>query len=71
MRFYSSRPARPAPSAAQLPESGERFETSAGEFVSVERPERRRLDLVVVAASPERGIQEAETVGALNQAIRM
>ena len=56
-RFDSSRPARPAPSAAQLPESGARFETSAGDFVSMERPERGRLDLVVVAASPERAFK--------------
>jgi len=34
------------------------FETSAAEFVSVERPERRRLDLVVVAASPERAFKK-------------
>jgi hypothetical protein len=46
--FYSSRPARPAPRAVQLPESGERFETSKWEFVPFERPERGRLDLVVV-----------------------
>jgi hypothetical protein len=46
--FCSSRPARPAPGAVQLPESEERFETSQSEFVPVEQPERGRLDLVVV-----------------------
>ncbi|MGB2627537.1 MAG: hypothetical protein WAK20_12180 [Candidatus Acidiferrum sp.] len=46
--FYSSRPARPAPKAVQLPESGEQFETSEWEFIPVERPEQRGLDLVIV-----------------------
>jgi hypothetical protein len=46
--FYSSRPARLAPEAVRLPESGERFETARWEFVPIERPEKGRLDLVVV-----------------------
>jgi hypothetical protein len=46
--FYSSRPARPAPAAVRLPESGERFKTSGWEFVPMEQSERGGLDLVVV-----------------------
>jgi hypothetical protein len=46
--FYSSRPARPAPRAVQLPESGERFETLEWEFVPIEQPGRGGLDLVVI-----------------------
>ena len=46
--FYSSRPSRPAPKIVELPESGERFDTTHWEFVPIERPERGRLDLVVI-----------------------
>src|SRR2546426_9128283 len=35
--FYAARPARLAPRAVRLPESGERFETSEWEFRSEER----------------------------------
>jgi hypothetical protein len=57
--FYSARPARPAPRAVRLPESGERFETSEWEFVPVERFERRGLDLVVVDDQLARSDREA------------
>jgi hypothetical protein len=46
--FYSARPPRPAPGSVQLPESGERFETSEWAFVPIERPEGGGLDLIVV-----------------------
>lgn len=46
--LYSSRPARPAPKVVRLPESGEAFETEDWEFIPVEKPEKGRLDLVVV-----------------------
>jgi len=46
--FYSSRPARVAPAAVRLPESGQRFETSTWTFVPSERSDEGRLDLVIV-----------------------
>ena len=46
--FYSSRPARPAPSVVRLPESGQAFDTAGWVFLPVEHPETGRLDLVIV-----------------------
>jgi len=59
--FYASRPARSAPNAVQFPGSAERYEASNWEFVPIERPERGRLDLIIVddqlaAASRERAL---------------
>jgi hypothetical protein len=56
--LYSSRPSRLAPGVVRLPESGQSFNTTEWEFIPLERPEKGRLDLIIVAnqlAGSERG----------------
>src|SRR6476660_5834995 len=46
--FYSSRPARPAPSVVRLSNSDLSFDTSQWQFVPIEQSEYGRLDLMIV-----------------------